>query len=66
MGNPVKFWQTVSDIFGHQPTQNIKEVFLDGTEILCSEEDRVEIINHFSLKSGKEWYKTRLMWSINN
>lgn len=54
VGNQAKFWQTVNDILGHNPTQCIKEMFILGTEILCSEEDSVEVINQFFAEVGEK------------
>lgn len=53
MKNQAKFWQTVKGIIGDSQGQSIREVFRHGTEILCNEEESVEIINCFFAGIGE-------------
>lgn len=52
-GDQVKFWQTIGDVIGKKSEAKIGKVFRHGADILCNEQESVEVINKFFATVGE-------------
>lgn len=51
--NSMKFWNTINEILGSDPTVKITNVFHYNTNILCSESETANILNDFFASVGE-------------
>lgn len=50
--DPKNFWRMIGDLLGNEQSKAIDRVFLDGTEVLCEEDNTADVINKFFAMVG--------------